>query len=190
MRFLKWRTILVLALLLMTTSGCADAGIQDIFGWLFNITPTPSPTITPSITPTKTQVVFKTWTATPSPEVSNTPTLAQIPTDTIKPTIRPTWTALPTKTLIPTWTSTVTMTPSITITPSPTSELESLFSEYFNEKGLWLEREASNWATRIDGGYYWMEVSAPNVEITSSRSSMVLSEVRLEADVMLKEGEG
>lgn len=157
------------------------------------ITLTPQPTFT--ITPTKTQVTFfdSRWTNTPEGQASPSTDGATpwssppIPTQTL----RPSWTPLPSQTLIPTWTPSLTITPSITPTPTPTVEVYRFLFEQFTDSGqAWLKSSGENWRTNIEKGVYVMEVTMPNVEITSSRSWLRLAEVRIEADITLKAGEG
>lgn len=191
----KWKVGLAISFLLMLTvsiMGCAV--LEDFFPQLAKptITLTPLPSITP--TPTKTQVTFfdSRWTNTPegqAPAAFSGTAWASPPIPT--QTLRPSWTPLPSKTLIPTWTPSLTLTPSITPTPTATVEVYRFLFEMFEDPGqAWLKSGGENWRTNIEKGVYVMDVTMPNVEITSSRSWLRLAEVRIEADVHLEGGEG
>lgn len=130
-------------------------------------------------------------TETPIPTIKSSPTLKPPPTETLvptplmSPTKRATWTPLPSRTLRPTWTA------SPTLSPTATSEVGPILKEDFSDiTAPWLQEEAENWATGIARQAYFMTVSQPNVEITSSRSWLKLADVRIQADVYRQTGQG
>lgn len=186
------RSLIPLAGLLVLTLLLAGCGtVQPMLEPLLSmLTPQPTPTPPPSNTPTptRTPITFITW--TPTPEGYNYTQGA--PTRTASPTLRPSWTPLPTKTPIPTWTPSPTLTPTLTPSPTATLPVHHFLYESFNDPNAhWLKSSGSNWATWIEPkGVYSMEVSAPNVEITSSQMWLHLAEVRMEADIAVNKGEG
>ncbi len=185
-----WKVGLVLILMSVLLSGCS--AIDFVAEFLRpTATATPGPTLTP--TPTKTMVTFNRYTNTPSPAAgvagdSAPPTATPIPTQTL----RPSWTPLPSTTIRPTWTTSPTLTPSITLTPTDTPEVSRFLYETFSDQeAAWLQSKGDNWSTFINKkGFYEMAITEENVEITSSRSWLLLDEVRMEAEVAFLDGEG
>jgi hypothetical protein len=187
----KQLPILIAALLLMALiSGCSvdlenlsDVDIRAML--LGTATPSNTPAATVPPTATKTLITFQTFTPSPvGAELTNAP-------PTAVPTLRPSWTPFPSRTSRPTWTASPTWTPSPTVPPTPTSEVVPLFSAYFNDpEANWYNASGSNWSMGIQDGWYVMEITEPHVEIGSSQSWLIMAEVRVEADIMLKEGDG
>lgn len=190
MKSLRLRIWIVafLMLVLMGASGCSfNLDVEDILSKFITATITPTPGSPPPPTPTKTMVTFTTF--TPSPTMGKQ-TLAAIQPTAI-PTMHPSWTPQPSRTARPTWTTSPTWTPSPTIPPSPTSPVVPLINEYFSDpEAPWLNSSGDNWSMEIQDGWYVMSITDRNVEIGSSRTWLVMDEVRIEADVMLKEGDG
>jgi hypothetical protein len=95
-------------------------------------TPTNTPTFTPSNTPTPTNTATPTNTPTftptntPTETATNTPTETPTETPTNTPTETPTITSTPTETGTPTYTPTNTRTPTITPTPTSTPNMPVL----------------------------------------------------------------
>lgn len=183
--------IITAALLLMALiSGCSldleslnDVDVRALLLGTATATEIPGPTVPP--TATKTLITFRTF--TPSPVGAE---LTEAPPTAI-PTLRPTWTPFPSRTSRPTWTASPTWTPSPTVPPTPTMEVVPLFSAYFNDpEANWYRSSGSNWRMGIEDGWYVMEITEPYVEIGSSQSWLIMGEVRVEADIMLKEGDG
>lgn len=113
------------------------------------------------------------------------PTRTMIPSPTLSPTIRPTWTPFPTKTLRPTW------TPSPTLSPTPTKEIGWFFEDDFSVvSNWWLREDGGNWATGYARGGYFMDISAPYVEITASPAYMKFADVKVMVDVYRQHGQG
>ena len=120
-----------------------------------------------------------------SPTITLSPTSTPIPTEALTPTTRPTWTPFPSKTLRPTWTA------SPTLSPTATKDIGWIIKEDFSDTtASWIKREGDNWATGIARGAYFMSVSEKYVEITSSKSWIKLSDVRVIADVYRNNGKG
>jgi hypothetical protein len=159
-------------LLLISMSGCS---LGD-FLTAPTATVTPPPTSTPTLTPTPSSTATETLTPTPKGLVPAT----------VKPTLRPSWTPFPTKTMRPTWTA------SPTPIPTGTPELGILLEQDFDDPDNmhWYKRAGGNWAMGLAGRKYFMTVSAPKVEITSSRTWLKLDEVRIEADITHNNGKG
>ncbi len=175
---------LAIALILIFTSGCS--ALAEFIPFLASPTTTSLPLPTNTVTPTKTMVTFNRWTSTPT-GAAGQPTLSPLPTQTL----RPSWTPIPPSTLRPTWTPSLTLTPSITLTPTDTPEVfRFLYEQFESTADAWLQSSGTNWSTAIGNGVYVMQVSMPNVEITSSRTWLKLAEVRMEADFGFIEGSG
>jgi len=165
------RLIVVSCLLISLISGCNLLGGDETAPDEAQIIPTETDTTEPTPVNSPTNTLIPTITNTPGPSLT--------------PTIRPTWTPFPTRTLRPTW------TPSPTLSPTPTSDVGWIIREDFSDPNApWLKREGKNWATGIARQAYFMEVSVPNVEITSSRTWPILADVRIEADVYRHTGQG
>ncbi|MBL7161866.1 MAG: hypothetical protein ISS57_04610 [Anaerolineales bacterium] len=186
----KWKLGLVTVFILLFTSGCS--ALAEFIPFLASPTITSTPGPTNTITPTKTMVTFNRWTLTPIGEGGGAsaqaqPTLTPIPTQTL----RPSWTPKPESTLRPTWTPSLTMTPSITPIPTATPEVfRFLYEQFESDADAWLQSSGENWSTAIGNGVYVMQVTMPNVEITSSRSWLKLAEVRMDAEIGFIDGEG
>ena len=185
----KWKVGLTVFFILIFVSGCSTLAeyVQLI---PFLASPTITNTAGPSSTPTstKTMVTFKKWTATPIGFVSEEDAQATLlPTQTL----RPSWTPRPESTLHPTWTASPTLTPSITPIPTATPEIfRFLYEQFESEENAWLQSSGGNWSTDIKNGIYEMQVTMPNVEITSSRTWLKLAEVRLDAEIGFINGDG
>jgi len=83
------------------------------------------------------------------------------------------------------------MTPSITPIPTATPEVfRFLYEQFESDADAWLQSSGENWSTAIGNGLYVMQVTIPNVEITSSRSWLKLAEVRMDAEIGFIDGEG
>jgi hypothetical protein len=182
--------IIAAVLLVALLSGCSlnleslsDVDVRALI--LGTATPNNTPQATVPPTATKTLITFQTFTPSPvGAELTNAP-------PTAVPTLRPSWTPFPTRTSRPTWTASPTWTPSPTVPPTPTPEVVPLFSAYFTDpEANWYRASGSNWSMGIEDGWYVMEITEPNVEIGSSQSWLTISDVRVEADIMLKEGDG
>lgn len=132
--------------------------------------------------------VLSTETSSPAPSeiptLTLTPTKTLIPTETTKPTLRPSATMF-VPTLRPSWTASPTLSP--TATPHVHLFLEEDFTDIYSP---WIKDSGSNWQTGQARQAYFMIVEAPNVEITSGRTWIRQSEVRIEADVWRGSGTG
>jgi len=185
----KWKVglaVLFILVLSISTSGCSTlAEYAQLIPFLASPTAinTPGPSSTP--TSTKTMVTFNRWTATPEGHVAATST--HIPTQTL----RPSWTPRPQSTLRPTWTASPTLTPSITPIPTATPHIfRFLYEQFEGEEDAWLQSSGENWSMDIRNGIYQMQVTMPNVEITSSRTWLKLAEVRMDAEIGFVDGDG
>jgi len=161
---------LIVIVLLLSVLGCS---LSDFLPAQATLTPLPTNTftVTPSKTPTETP----------------TPTSAGLVQATGKPTLRPSWTPIPSNTLRPTWTA------SPTLSPTATSPVGVLLEEDFDSKdpyAPWMKKKGGNWATGIVRQRYFMSVYEPKVEITSARTWLKLDDVRIEADIIHKNGNG
>lgn len=191
----KIRIGLAVIVLAALVSGCSLMEAVQAFPWL-NPTITATVTPSPTPTPTRTKVTFERWTNTPTPDASLSPEAGlQNLTRTPYPsqTLRPSWTPLPTKTLIPTRTQTFTLTPSITPSPTDTPEVYRFLNETFdNTDAKWYQGMGENWVMGIyyKKPVYEMKITQGNVEITSTRTWLLLDEVRIEADISFPHGEG
>ena len=131
------------------------------------------------------------FTATQQQKTENTPTITDVPTETLipyptsSPTERPTWTPFPTKTLRPTWTA------SPTLSPTATKEVGWIIKDDFSEvTEAWLSGSGENWEMGYAQGGYYMTVLEKKVEITSSQSWLKLDDTRVIFDVFKEHGKG
>ncbi|MBC8506377.1 MAG: hypothetical protein ISR58_14390 [Anaerolineales bacterium] len=184
----KWKVGFATIFILVFVSGCST--LAEFLPQLASPTITNTPGPTSTITPTKTMVTFNRWTSTPAGKVGGQealPTWTPIPTQTL----RPSWTPRAESTLRSTWTASPTLTPSITPIPTATPAIfRFLFEQFESEEDAWLQSGGENWAMDIKNGIYEMQVTMPNVEITSSRTWLKLAEVRMDAEIGFINGDG
>jgi len=123
----------------------------------------------------------------PSPTITPSPTETPIPPPTLSLTPRATWTPYPTKTPIPTW------TPSPTLSPTATKAWGLILTDDFSasrDAPTWFVSEGTNWTLDFIQGKYFMRAKGINNEITSAKSDLLLSDVKIVVDAYLSNGKG